>query len=106
MQAGAGEAQTRTRLTFRIEPFQRRPEGLRDGRLETATRPGIVGVYSPEAVTNGGNHAGVVTGTSSSLSVRCGSLSGASNGSDVGSGISMTLTGLLVNPMIEASFSQ
>ena len=45
-----------------------------------------------------------MTGTCSSLSVRCGSLSGASNGSDVGSGISMTLTGLLVNPMTQPSF--
>jgi hypothetical protein len=40
-----------------------------------------------------------VAGTSSSRSVRCGSLSGASSGSELGSGISMTLTGLLVNPI-------
>src|SRR6202023_561769 len=106
VQSGAGEAQARTGLTFRIQPIKRRPERLRDRRLEAATGPGIVGIHAPEAVTDRGDHAGVVAGTSSSLSVRCGSRSGASSGSEIGSGISMTLTGLLVNPMIQPSFSQ
>src|SRR5689334_10417600 len=106
VQSGARETEPRTRLTLRVEPVQRRPKRLRHGRLQATACPGIVGVHPPEAVTHRGDHAGVVTGTSSSLSVRCGSLSGASNGSDIGSGISMTLTGLLVNPMVEPSFSQ
>src|SRR3984893_13842851 len=104
VQTRASQAQARSGLTFGVEPLQRRPKGLGNRRLEPATRPGVVRVDPPEAVTNGGDHAGVVTGTSSSLSVRCGSLSGASSGSDIGSGTSMTLTGLLVNPMVQPSF--
>src|SRR5437870_5277692 len=104
VEAGPCEAEARTGLTLRVETVQRRPERLGHRRLQAATRPGIVGVHPPEAVADGGDHAGVVIGTSSSLSVRCGSLSGASSGSDTGSGISITLTGLLVNPMVEPWF--
>jgi hypothetical protein len=105
MQPGSGEAQAGAGLTFGFESLEWRPQGLGHGRLEPAARPCVVRVDPPEAVPDGEVHAGVVTGASSSLSVRCGSRSGAISGSEAGSGISMTLTGLLVNPMIQPSFS-
>src|ERR671937_1008712 len=99
MQARPGQPKPRPGLTFGIQRLQRRPEGLGDGRLQPAPCPGVVRIYAPEAIADSRNHAGVWTGASSSLSMRCGSRSGAISGSDAGSGISMTRTGLLVNPM-------
>ena len=105
MQAGASQAKPGTGLAFGLERLEWRPQGLGDGRLQPATRPGVVGVHPPEAVPDGGVNAGVVTGASSSRSVRSGSRSGAISGSETGSGTSITLTGLLVNPIIQPSFS-
>src|SRR5207248_10969285 len=72
---------------------------FRHRRLPPAAGPRVIGIDPPEAIADRGSHAGVVAGTSSSLLLGSGSRSGASSGSDAGSGISMTLTGLLVNPM-------
>jgi hypothetical protein len=105
MQAGTGQAKAGAGLAFSFERLQRRPQGFSHRRLEPTARPRVVRVDPPEAVPDGEVHAGIVTGASSSLSVRCGSRSGAISGSEAGSGISMTLTGLLVNPMIQPSFS-
>jgi hypothetical protein len=105
VQAGAGKAEARTSLALGFERLEWRPQGLGDRRLKPTARPRVIWVDPPEAVPDGEIHAGVVTGASSSLSVRCGSRSGAISGSEAGSGISMTLTGLLVNPMIQPSFS-
>ena len=99
MQAGASEAQAGTGLAFRTERLQRRPQRFRHRRLQPAAGPRVIGIDPPEAIADRGNHAGVVAGTSSSLLLGSGSRSGASSGSDAGSGISITLTGLLVNPM-------
>jgi hypothetical protein len=105
MKTGTGQAEARTGLALGFEGLEWRPQGLGHRRLEATARPRIVRVDPPEAVPDGEVHAGVVTGASSSLSVRCGSRSGAISGSEAGAGTSMTLTGLLVNPMIEPWFS-
>src|SRR5439155_66300 len=87
------------------EGLQRRPQGLSHRRLQPAASPGVIRIHPPEAIADGRDHAGVVAGTSSSLLAGSGSRSGAISGSDAGSGISMTLTGLLVNPMLACSLS-
>src|SRR2546423_709270 len=63
VQAGAGEAQPRPGLAFRTEHLQRRPQGLRYRRLQPAAGPGVIRIHPPEAIADGGNHAGVVAGT-------------------------------------------
>ena len=100
MKASASEAQTGSGLALRIQGLQRRPQRLGHGRLQPTASPCVIRIDSPEAITDRGDHTGVVAGTSSSLLAGSGSRSGAISGSDAGSGISMTLTGLLVNPML------